>query len=258
MRPSDVFLRKRSPGFAARGEEKQLDRRKKPTAKRRRNQSSSPAPFPSAGNASLLERQYQIRRASAQTPAARLDLMREILEHCTEETRNWGPWFSEWFAQMFPQGQLQNWHALRERQEQDFAAGLDQRFVEEKQQRWLENLNAELENRRHAKEKMHLLETIAEQAKVSSHAATTKGGPSKQVQLTDREKRIWEVIQRGPEGLTYCRELDNAHVAPLRNGIWKHCPQRYTAAYKLGSPWTHRIQDEKSKIRRKAELAGHT
>jgi hypothetical protein len=59
--------------------------------------------------------------------------MEEILVHCQEEARGWGPWFPQWFAQMFPQGQLQNWHALREQQELEFAASLDQRFIVERQ-----------------------------------------------------------------------------------------------------------------------------
>jgi len=78
-----------------------------------------------------------------------------------------------------------------------------------------------------------------------------------ETQLTDRERKIWEVAQRGSHGLIYCRELDNAGIAPLRSGVWKACPSRkYASAYKEGQPWPHRIQDEKSKVRRKAQLAG--
>ena len=36
--------------------------------------------------------------------------------------------------------------------------------------------------------------------------------------LTNRETKIWEVIQRGHKGLQYCREVDNAGVAPPRTG----------------------------------------
>ena len=75
--------------------------------------------------------------------------------------------------------------------------------------------------------------------------------------LTEREKKIWVVIQRGSEGPEYCRELDNAGIEPLRSGVWKDCPSRkYASVYREGELWTHRIQDEKSKVRRKAELAG--
>jgi len=75
-------------------------------------------------------------------------------------------------------------------------------------------------------------------------------------QLDSREMKIWKVIQRGVKGPQYCRELDYARVAPQRRGVWKDCPRNYLSAYREGKPWRHRIQDEKAKIRRKAELAG--
>lgn len=75
--------------------------------------------------------------------------------------------------------------------------------------------------------------------------------------LTDREHKIWEVIQRGAKGLQYCRELDKACIGPPRSGVWKNCPSRkYESAYREGVPWPHRIQDEEYKVRRKAERAG--
>jgi hypothetical protein len=74
--------------------------------------------------------------------------------------------------------------------------------------------------------------------------------------LTQREERIWAVIRNGSTGPQYCRELGNAKIAPRRSGVWRDCPRTYISAYKQGEPWCHRIQDEKSKIRRKAELAG--
>jgi hypothetical protein len=78
----------------------------------------------------------------------------------------------------------------------------------------------------------------------------------KRTQLTKREKRIWAVIQQGATGRQYCRELDNAGIAPRLNGAWKDCPSRkYQSAYLEGEPWRHRIQDEKFKVRRKAKLA---
>jgi hypothetical protein len=78
-------------------------------------------------------------------------------------------------------------------------------------------------------------------------------GPT--IGLTDREKKILEVIQRGSRGLAYCRELDDAGIGARRAGSWKGAPLTYTAAYQAGQPWRHRIQDEKSKISRKAKLA---
>lgn len=85
---------------------------------------------------------------------------------------------------------------------------------------------------------------------------TAQGPEAKTQPLTEREGRISEVIQRGSEGLQYCRELDAARIAPPRTGVWKEeGPRTYVAAYQSGEPWRHRIQDEKAKIRRKAELA---
>ena len=89
-----------------------------------------------------------------------------------------------------------------------------------------------------------------------------RNAPKPAVELTEREnreKKISEVIQRGSKGRTYCRELDNANIQPRRDGVWRDAPRTYMAAYNQGRPWRHRIEDEKSKIRRKAEaekLAG--
>jgi hypothetical protein len=94
-----------------------------------------------------------------------------------------------------------------------------------------------------------------------SVAASANAAPSKSerhAQLGDRELRIWAIIQRGARGPGYCRELDSARIAPPRKGIWKDCPRRYESAYRQGEPWRYRIQDEKSRVRRKAELAGLT
>jgi hypothetical protein len=74
--------------------------------------------------------------------------------------------------------------------------------------------------------------------------------------LTKREQKMWDVIQGGARGPQYCHELDSAGIAPLRSGNWRDCPRKYESAYLEGKPWRHRIQDEKCKVRRKAELAG--
>ncbi len=78
---------------------------------------------------------------------------------------------------------------------------------------------------------------------------------AKSVQLTGREQRIWQVIQRGARGRLFCRELDEAKILPKRTGVWSEAPRKYVAAYDQGALWRHRIQDEKSKIRHKVELA---
>jgi hypothetical protein len=74
--------------------------------------------------------------------------------------------------------------------------------------------------------------------------------------LTMRETKIWEVIKLGSQGSQYCRELDAAGIRPTRKGVWENCPRNYVAAYRESELWRHRIQDEKTKIRRKGELAG--
>jgi hypothetical protein len=79
--------------------------------------------------------------------------------------------------------------------------------------------------------------------------------------LSERESKIWQVIRRGSTGVQYCREVDRAGIGTRRTGSWKGAPATYEGAYREGEPWRHRIQDEKSKIRRKAalaELANHS
>jgi hypothetical protein len=98
----------------------------------------------------------------------------------------------------------------------------------------------------HARQTQDTISSVS----VPATAATT-------VKLTDREKKIWEVIQRGAKGLLYCRELDNANITPPRVGVWKDGPRKYAAAYGLKGHWRHRIEDEKSKIRRKAQKAAN-
>ena len=73
--------------------------------------------------------------------------------------------------------------------------------------------------------------------------------------LTARQEKIWGVIQQNVRGLAYCRELDNAGVRPPRKGVWAKGPGTYCGAYREGESWPHRIQDEKTKIKKKAERA---
>lgn len=81
--------------------------------------------------------------------------------------------------------------------------------------------------------------------------------PASVLALSQREKAIWSIIQNGSRGPTYCRELDAAGISPPRKGIWSKGPRTYEGAYKSGdNRLVHWIQDEKSKIRRRAELLG--
>lgn len=43
--------------------------------------------------------------------------------------------------------------------------------------------------------------------------AIPKANAARKAQLTDRESKLWELIQRGLRGLTYCREVDAAKVS---------------------------------------------
>jgi len=70
--------------------------------------------------------------------------------------------------------------------------------------------------------------------------------------LTEREKKMFDVILLGSRGMQYCRELENAGIRPRKSGAWKGAPGTYPTAYMDGEPWRHRIQDEKSRIERKA------
>jgi hypothetical protein len=75
------------------------------------------------------------------------------------------------------------------------------------------------------------------------------------IRLTEREESLLNVIQRMSKGRQYCREVDGAGIRIQRTGVWKGAPPTYLAAYDAGKPWRHRIEDEKSKIKRKAKLA---
>jgi hypothetical protein len=83
----------------------------------------------------------------------------------------------------------------------------------------------------------------------------THGAPKPVDVISEREMRVFKVSQRVAGGRQYCHELDNAGIAPPRKGVWEDGPRKYLAAYGLGQPWRHRIEDEKYKIRRKATAA---
>jgi hypothetical protein len=98
-------------------------------------------------------------------------------------------------------------------------------------------------------------ETSASGPVVAPGAADRTAGKQEEP-LTDHEQKLWSVIQRGLKGPTYCREVHNAGARPRKEWISDGCPGTYPGAYLQGQPWTKRIQDEKSKVRHKAELAG--
>jgi hypothetical protein len=74
--------------------------------------------------------------------------------------------------------------------------------------------------------------------------------------LSEREQLIWEVIQRGLTGARYLRELHNAGLRPRTKWVKDGCPGTYAGiATESDRKWIQYAQDEKSKIRRKAEAA---
>jgi hypothetical protein len=76
----------------------------------------------------------------------------------------------------------------------------------------------------------------------------------RQAKLSDREKKISEIIRRGAKGPQYARELKSSRVMPRRSWVQAGCPSDYVSAYKKGPPWRQRIQNEKSKIAKKSGI----
>jgi len=76
----------------------------------------------------------------------------------------------------------------------------------------------------------------------------------KPIELSERERKISEIIQLGSRGAQYCRELHAANLRPRRSWTHKGCPGTYPGAY-TDPKWRQAINDEKSKVRRKAEVA---
>jgi hypothetical protein len=69
--------------------------------------------------------------------------------------------------------------------------------------------------------------------------------------LTPRQRKLFDVAERGVKGPAYCRELQNARLRPCRAWIEQGCPGTYPEAYH-DPYWRQMIQDEKSKVCRKA------
>lgn len=81
---------------------------------------------------------------------------------------------------------------------------------------------------------------------------------AKRRSLTRRDLKILQIIKQGSEGAQYLRELHVAGLRPRKGWIQRGCPGTYAGIATESDPkWLQRAQDEKSKIRRKAELALH-
>jgi len=90
------------------------------------------------------------------------------------------------------------------------------------------------------------------------HRLQLTGRPARRVEtkvLTATEKKrrkvIFGAIQANDKGLKYCKTLDERNLAIPAEWRQGGCPKTYTDAYKAGQPWQKRIQDEKSRYKKK-------
>lgn len=79
-----------------------------------------------------------------------------------------------------------------------------------------------------------------------------KGTP-KALTAIEKKKRgvIFGAIQAGDEGPKYCKTVDERKLKIPPEWIQGGCPRTYTEAYRAGQPWKKRIQDEKSRYKKK-------
>ena len=73
-----------------------------------------------------------------------------------------------------------------------------------------------------------------------------------------REGVAFAAIERGLEGVSYCKFLDDEKIGPLPDWISEGCPSTYVAAYRKGKPWIKRIQDEKHRFKVKYDRLSPT
>lgn len=66
-----------------------------------------------------------------------------------------------------------------------------------------------------------------------------------------RSKVIFGAIQAEDKGQEYCKTLNDRKLAIPDDWIQGGCPRTYTDAYQAGQPWQKRIQDEKSRYKKK-------
>jgi len=88
-----------------------------------------------------------------------------------------------------------------------------------------------------------------------AHATATTRPKSTAKALTVHEQMrrrvIFAAISMNDEGLKYCKTLDEQKLAIPADWSQKGCPKTYTDAYRTGQPWQKRIQDEKSRYKKK-------
>jgi hypothetical protein len=77
--------------------------------------------------------------------------------------------------------------------------------------------------------------------------------PPKAITAPEKQKRraIFGAIQAGDKGQKYCKTVDERKLKIPAEWIQCGCPKTYADAYKVGQPWRKRIQDEKSRYKKK-------
>jgi hypothetical protein len=98
------------------------------------------------------------------------------------------------------------------------------------------------------------LENRVRQVTPTAHASGPKIANKAKSSLTEREEKIWQVIQRGSKGAQYCRELHNADLRPRKSWVNRGCPGTYPAAFS-DPKWRQAVYGEKSKVAGKGKLA---
>jgi hypothetical protein len=68
---------------------------------------------------------------------------------------------------------------------------------------------------------------------------------------SQRYKVIFGAIESGLKSLNYCRMLDERRLPVPTTWTECGCPSKYVDAYKTGSKWQKRIQDEKNRYKKK-------
>jgi hypothetical protein len=83
--------------------------------------------------------------------------------------------------------------------------------------------------------------------------AISKRVKPKAITASEKQRRrvIFGAIQAGDEGQKYCMTLDERRLKTPAEWIEGGCPNKYADAYKAGQPWRKRIQDEKSRYKKK-------
>jgi hypothetical protein len=69
----------------------------------------------------------------------------------------------------------------------------------------------------------------------------------------NRRRIIFSVLLKNVKGLKYCKALDDQKLAIPQEWSQDNCPNTYSGAYRAGQPWRKRIQDEKSRYRKKRD-----